>query len=125
MEVITFTTNHGMKYAVLIKDLLAVIEPGEIFVPPGCPDGIAGITKFRDQIIPVIDTAMLYENRRGEQKLMLVMQGQCCTYGVLIKEVSDIIRDGKLPEEVRFLDPNDYVNSVLVFDKDVSRVDLF
>jgi chemotaxis signal transduction protein len=125
MELIKFETTNGTEYVAAIKDLLAIVCPNDIIVFPGASNGIVGITKHHNDIIPVIDTAMLHHGIRSKPELMIVTEGLHGIYGILIKYVSNIIRNGNIPGEIRFLDPNDYVNSILCFDNKAEKIELF
>jgi len=106
-----------------LAEIVAVIEPGPITGVPGTPKGIVGVLSFRGELIPVVDVAELYHNKREPANLMLIVQSKE-KYGILIKSVSDIVR-GEVPSNVKFIDPYDYERSVLGLNKDTVCVELF
>lgn len=123
MDFLVFTTNHGMEYAVNIADLEAIINPGPITAVPGTPKGVIGLISYHGRLLPVIDTHELYHDKHEPSDLMMIMR-HTEPYGVLIKKVSNLNR-GDVPEDVRFIDPYDYRNSILGFNKEAVRVELF
>lgn len=123
MDFLRFKTNHGMEYAINIADIIAIIKPGPITTVPGSPKGVIGMISYQGELIAVIDTAELYEGVHKPSNLLMIVQSKQ-NYGILIDSVSDIIR-GDIPEDVRFIDPYDYERSVLGFDKEAVRIELF
>lgn len=123
MDFLVFKTNHDLDYAINIADLVAIVNPGPIARVPGTYPAVVGMTKFHDELIAVIDTHVLFHGEPRDAPLMMVMQSKQ-KYGVLIQSVSNIHR-GEVPDDVRFIDPHDYEKSVLGFDKEAVRVELF
>lgn len=124
MDAILFTTNHGMEYAVCIKCLAAIVPVPEITAYPGVHESIVGIAKFREHIIPVFDTSIVYHGTRGPSNLMIVCEGKDGLYGLLIDKVGKIMRDN-VPAGVRFIDLKDYMQSIYEYRPDDERFELF
>lgn len=113
-----------MEYAICIKCLVAIVPVPEITSYPGVHEAIVGITKFRDHIIPVFDTSIVYHKTRGPSNLMIVCEGNSGLYGLLIDRVGQIMRNN-VPAGVRFVDPKDYVQSIYEYRPDIERFELF
>lgn len=124
MDFLVFKTNHGMDYAINICDVITVKHPGPITHVPGTPKGVVGMVSYQGELIAVVDTAELYYDEHRVAELMLIVSNNAEKYGILIDSISEIMR-GEIPDNVRFIDPLDYKNSVLGFVKDATRIELF
>jgi chemotaxis signal transduction protein len=111
MDFLLFIANFGKRYAIAITDLLGIDQDPVVTGVPGTMPAVVGMTMFRNQLIPVVDLAMLYsgESENGKQMLIFNTPNK---EGVLIEQVLHVTRS-EFPDECIFMDVNDFDRQVL------------
>lgn len=123
MDFLCFTANCGQKYAIKISELVAISAKPEITVVPGTKPHIVGVIMRQNELVPIVDIALLYSGVVGDSHFLIIMDGHQ-KFGVLVEEIHEIVR-GDVPTEVRFMDVHDFETSVATYDASASHIELF
>lgn len=93
LQVVVFTLA-GEEYGVDILDVRRIIRAEKITMIPNAPDFLKGVINLRSQIIAVVDLEKRFLLRRDEHasKHILVVEIGNITYGLLVDEVTEILR---------------------------------
>lgn len=96
-QLVVFTLA-GEEYGVEILDVRRIIKAGAITMIPNAPDFLKGVINLRSQIIGVIDLKKRFFLNRDEEyasKHILIVEVANSTYGLLVDEVTEILRLSK------------------------------
>lgn len=123
MDFMCLTANCGQKYAIQIKDLVAIIQVPEITGLPGEAGAVVGMISRLGVLVPVVDIALLYSGIVGDSHYLVILNGTQ-QFGILVEEVHDIVR-GEIPKDVRFLDVHDFELSIKTYNQKSADIELF
>lgn len=96
-QLVVFTLA-GEEYGIEILDVKRIIKAGAITMIPNAPDFLKGVINLRSQIIGVIDLQKRFLLKRDEEhisKHILIVEIGNSTYGLLVDEVTEILRLAK------------------------------
>lgn len=96
-QLVVFTLT-GEEYGVEILGVRRIIKAEVITMIPNAPDFLKGVINLRSQIIGVIDLEKRFLLERDEEhisKHILIVEAGNSTYGLLVDEVTEILRLAK------------------------------
>jgi len=96
-QLVVFTLT-GEEYGVEILGVRRIIKAEAITMIPNAPDFLKGVINLRSQIIGVIDLEKRFLLERDEEhisKHILIVEAGNSTYGLLVDEVTEILRLAK------------------------------
>lgn len=96
-QLVVFTLT-GEEYGVEILGVRRIIKAEVITIIPNAPDFLKGVINLRSQIIGVIDLKKRFLLKRDEEhisKHILIVEAGNSTYGLLVDEVTEILRLAK------------------------------
>lgn len=91
-------TLAGEEYGIEILDVRRIIKAENITMIPNAPDFLKGVINLRSQIIGVIDLEKMFLLERDDEHLskhILIVELGNSTYGLLVDEVTEILRLAK------------------------------
>ncbi|MFK2824291.1 CheW domain-containing protein [Bacillus sp. B190/17] len=96
-KAVVFESGHE-EYAVPIQSVISIEKVNFINPIPHMPLYMRGVTKAREDLIPVIDFESVLYNRSlaGEEARLLVVQTESLQIGLLVKDAKEII---DIPQE--------------------------
>ncbi|MBP2240789.1 purine-binding chemotaxis protein CheW [Cytobacillus eiseniae] len=92
-KVVVFQVGNE-EYAIPIQFVMSIEKVEGITPIPHLPSYVNGITKVRDELIPVIDFEKILYNRSyemSEATKMIVLQTEMLSIGVIVSEAKEII----------------------------------
>ncbi|MGM0502609.1 MAG: chemotaxis protein CheW [Bacillota bacterium] len=85
------------EFAIVLDKTREILEMNNITVVPDSPDYIKGITKLRDEIIPIVDLSkkMNLKSKADSNKVIIVsIKGM--TVGLLVEKIEEIVKVDKI-----------------------------
>lgn len=130
VQLVVFTLDTE-EYAVPITDLQEIIKVPEITPIPNSPRFIKGILNLRGKIVVVIDLEKRFQLAREvekELKHIIITEINGASFGVVVDEVIEVLTVSKeviqpTPSLVSSKIHSDYLNGVVVLQKDCSKND--
>lgn len=125
MEFLVFTVNK-QQCGVRIDEMITIQLLPVLTTVPGSPEAVSGMFSFQDELIPVVDLSLMYQDEATQDPKFVVITKGRNKYGILVNCIGNIVRN-ELPENALLLGVCDIENTALTFDSSnkSSTIELF
>lgn len=92
-KAVIFEVANG-EYAILVDHVMSIEKEEAYTVVPQLPSFVKGITKVREELIPVIDLQQVLYNQAttsNENNKLMVLHTLDMAFGVIVKEAKEIV----------------------------------
>jgi len=117
-KVVIFKVENG-EYSIDVNYVISIEKEENITPVPQLPSFVKGITKVREELIPVIDLKNVLYNRvteKNEQNKLIVLRTDDISFGIIVndaKEILDIQADQFKDVGISAYQKTEYITNVI------------
>ncbi|HWJ78434.1 MAG TPA: chemotaxis protein CheW, partial [Niallia sp.] len=92
-KVVIFKVENG-EYSIDVNYVISIEKEENITPVPQLPSFVKGITKVREELIPVIDLKNVLYNRvteKNEQNKLIVLRTDDISFGIIVNDAKEIL----------------------------------
>ena len=117
-KVVIFKVENG-EYSIDVNYVISIEKEENITPVPQLPPFVKGITKVREELIPVIDLKNVLYNKvteKNEQNKLIVLRTEDISFGIIVndaKEILDIQADQFKEVGISAYQKTEYITNVI------------